>query len=99
MRTYYVYVMASAGRTLYVGVTSDLQRRVIEHKQGVVDGFTKKYQADRLVYFEQTSDVRSAIQREKRLKWWPRKWKVKLIETTNPEWKDLAEDWYDEVQE
>jgi putative endonuclease len=68
MHEYYVYIMASAGRTLYVGVTNDLQRRVWEHKQKIHDGFTKKYSVDKLVYYESTPDVRSAIQREKQLK-------------------------------
>jgi putative endonuclease len=94
MNTYYVYMMSNTNRGIYIGFTNDLRRRVYEHKQGLVEGFTQKYQMHRLVYFEETGDVRAAIEREKRLKWWPRRWKAKLIESTNPEWKDLAADWY-----
>jgi putative endonuclease len=95
MHEYYVYIMASAGRTLYVGVTNDLQRRVWEHKQKLHEGFTKKYNVDKLVYCESTPDIASAVLREKRLKRWHRQWKMELIEKVNPEWKDLAEDWYE----
>jgi len=77
--------------TLYIGVTNDLVRRVYEHKEGLVEGFTKKYKVDRLVYFEETNDVESAITREKRLKKWNRQWKIELIEKENPEWEDLYE--------
>lgn len=77
---------------LYVGFTSDLQKRVWEHKNGVVEGFTKRYFVHRLVYYEQTENVLSAIEREKRIKKWNREWKVRLIEERNPEWKDLSED-------
>jgi len=90
MNTYYVYILASGRNgTLYVGVTNDLIRRVDEHKRGKVGGFTKKYAVNNLVYFEQTSDVVSAIAREKLLKRWKRIWKIELIERDNPEWKDL----------
>jgi putative endonuclease len=75
--------------TLYIGVTSDLIKRVYEHKNDLVDGFTKKYGIHNLVYYEQTEDVNSAIQREKRLKAWKRQWKIELIEQMNPNWKDL----------
>ena len=92
MKSYYVYMLASKRNgTLYIGVTNDLIRRVYEHKQGLVEGFTKKYKVDRLVFFEDTNDVESAITREKRLKKWNRKWKIELIEKQNPEWKDLYE--------
>ena len=88
---YYVYIMASQRNgTLYIGMTNDLIRRVYEHKQGVVDGFTKTYRVDRLVYYEQTDDVRSAIQRERNLKHWNRDWKIALIEEHNPDWHDLS---------
>ena len=90
MRQYYVYIMASRGRTLYVGVTNDLERRVYEHKQGLASGFTGRYKVTKLVYHEATSDVRSAIAREKQLKAWRRKKKVALVESINPEWKDLS---------
>ena len=90
--TYYVYIMASQPNdTLYVGMTSDLVRRIYEHKTDVVEGFTNRYQVHRLVYFEQTEDVRSAIQRERNLKRWNRDWKIALIEEHNPEWRDLSE--------
>jgi putative endonuclease len=89
-RTYYVYILASGRHgTLYVGVTNDLIRRAYEHKEGFVDGFTRKYGVYSLVYFESVGDIEQAILREKRLKRWRRDWKVKLIETDNPEWRDL----------
>ena len=92
-KTYYVYILASKRNgTLYTGVTNNLLRRVSEHKSGAVDGFTKKYEVDKLVYFESTNDVRVAITREKQIKKWLRKWKIKLIEAQNPEWKDLYEE-------
>jgi putative endonuclease len=93
MRTYYVYLMASRSRTLYVGVTNDLQRRVFEHKTKRVPGFTSKYNITRLVHFEMTSDVRAALAREKQIKAWRREKKVTLIEAENPGWRDLSEDW------
>ncbi|MFQ5676480.1 MAG: GIY-YIG nuclease family protein [bacterium] len=93
-RSYYIYILASKRNgTLYIGVTNDLIRRVYEHKNDVVDGFTKKYQVHRLVYYEETNDVYEALQREKRMKKWKRQWKIKLIEEMNPEWRDL----YDEI--
>jgi len=92
-KKYYVYLLASKRNgTLYIGVTSDLKKRVWEHKNNTTDGFTKKYQIHILVYFEQTSNIRSAIAREKQLKNWKRKWKTKLIESRNPEWKNLSSD-------
>lgn len=93
MKTYYVYILASKRNgTLYIGMTKDLLRRVDEHKRSVVVGFTRKYNIKRLVYFEETTDVRSAIYREKQLKWWRRKWKIELIEKENPELVDLSEE-------
>ena len=94
MRQYYIYRMASRARTLYVGVTNDLERRVFEHKQGQPGGFTGKYNVTKLVYHEPTSDVSSAIAREKELKGWRRSKKVALVESVNSEWKDLALRWY-----
>ena len=95
MKIYYVYILASKRNgTLYIGVTNDLVRRVYEHKNNLVDGFSKEYGVHRLVYYEQYGDVEFAIQREKYLKQWNRKWKLELIEKKNPEWKDL----YDEVR-
>ena len=90
MRQYYLYIMASRGRTLYVGMTNDLERRVYEHKQGNKGGFTERYRIAKLVYHETTSDVRTAIEREKQLKGWRRSKKVALVESVNPEWEDLA---------
>ena len=95
MHEYYVYIMASRGRTLYVGVTNDLVRRVFEHKEGLTAGFTAKYKITKLVYFEDTSGVRTAVEREKQLKAWRRSKKVALVESANLEWKDLSLRWYD----
>jgi putative endonuclease len=94
MRTSYVYIMASRSRVLYTGVTSDLVRRVGEHKQGLTPGFTSKYHVTRLVYFETFMDVRDAIAREKQLKSWARVRKVRLVEEKNPTWEDLARSWF-----
>lgn len=86
----YVYIMASQRNgTLYIGVTSNLIQRVHQHKTGKADGFTKKYKVHLLVYYELIEDINSAIQREKQLKAWKRKWKIDLIEKDNPSWKDL----------
>jgi len=87
---YWVYILASrVGGTLYIGVTNDLVRRVYEHRQGLVEGFTKKRAVHRLIHFEQFDDIENAIRREKRLKSWNRAWKIRLIEETNPDWIDL----------
>lgn len=89
-KTYYVYIMANKRNgTLYTGVTSDLLKRVYEHKNELVDGFTAKHGIKLLVWYNQTSDVISAIHKEKQIKNWQRKWKLDLIEKTNPSWKDL----------
>jgi putative endonuclease len=94
MRTYYVYILASdRNGTLYVGVTSDLSRRVWEHKEGLTPGFTSKHGVVRLVWYEEYSDISDAITREKRLKRWRRAWKLRLIEAHNPQWLDLYETW------
>ena len=77
---------------IYVGVTGNLIKRVFEHKKGLVKGFTNKYWVKRLVYFEETTDIKSAITREKQIKKWKRKWKIELIEKDNPEWRDLYPD-------
>ena len=90
MKQYYVYIMTNNSRTLYIGITSDITKRVYEHKNKLVEGFTKKYNIDRLVYYEVTNDVNAAITREKQLKKWRREKKVKLIEEFNPEWRDLS---------
>ena len=91
-KPYYVYIMASKRNgTLYVGVTNDLIRRVYEHKTSVVEGFTEKYRVHKLVYWEQSDNVESAIQREKQLKRWNRQWKIALIEKQNSNWEDMYE--------
>jgi putative endonuclease len=88
-----VYIMASKPNgTLYIGVTSNLQKRVWEHKSDSVDGFTKRYGVHRLVYFELHQDMLMAIAREKQLKKWKRAWKLELIEAQNPDWKDLSDE-------
>jgi putative endonuclease len=94
-REFWVYILASIRRVLYIGVTNDLQRRVFEHKNHLVPGFTARYGIDTLVYFESTNDVHEALAREKQLKGWLRKKKVALIEGTNPRWEDLAAEWFD----
>jgi len=87
---YYIYILANKRNgTLYIGVTSNLVKRVYEHKNNIVDGFTKKYSIHKLVYYEITDDIESAIRREKQLKKWNRKWKINLIENSNPKWIDL----------
>jgi putative endonuclease len=95
MKTYYVYIMSSKTGTLYVGITSDIKKRVYEHKNHLVPGFTDKYKIDRLVYIETFGDALSAIACEKQIKRWRREKKVVLIESTNPQWVDLAADWYE----
>lgn len=93
MKTYYVYILASQRNgTLYIGVTSNLIKRVYEHKNDFVDGFTKKYSVKMLVYYEQVNDIHIAIHRETQMKKWNRKWKLELIEKENPDWKDLYEE-------
>ena len=94
-RGYYVYLLSNRTRTLYVGVTNDLQRRINEHKNRLVEGFTKRYHLNYLVYFEETTDVSVAIAREKQIKSWRRAKKIDLIESSNPQWKDLSLDWYE----
>jgi len=93
--TYFSYIVASRSHTLYIGVTSDLHKRVFEHKWREHDGFTERYNCDRLVWFERYQDVQKAIAREKQLKGWRREKKISLIEKANPAWVDLARDWYD----
>ena len=87
---YFVYILASRmGGTLYIGVTNDLLRRAWEHREGLAEGFSKKYHVHRLVYFEAHEDVEAAILREKQMKKWRRAWKIALIEERNPRWEDL----------
>ena len=95
-RQYYVYIMTNRVRTLYVGVTNDLMRRVYEHKRKLVPGFTTKYNLTWLAYYEQTSDISSAIAREKQIKSWRRSKKVELIEAMNLRWKDLSLEWFED---
>ena len=92
---YFVYIMSSQTRVLYIGVTNDLERRVQQHKDGVGSAFTSRYRVKRLVHYEETSDVHAALARERYLKGWARARKVALIESENPEWKDLSEGWID----
>lgn len=90
MSQYYVYILASERNgTLYTGVTSDLIGRIYQHKTGLVEGFTKTYEVNRLVYYEVHDDIREAITREKRIKKWRRAWKIRMIQENNPEWDDL----------
>ncbi|NTU98089.1 MAG: GIY-YIG nuclease family protein [Chlorobiaceae bacterium] len=92
MHDYYVYILASKMHgTLYTGITNNLERRVFEHKVKLIDGFTKKYSVDKLVYFESCMDVKDAIVREKQIKGWKREKKIALIESSNPGWEDLSE--------
>jgi putative endonuclease len=93
MRQYYIYILSNHSRGLYVGVTNNLQRRLSEHKQKLIPGFTRIYNLNRLVYYETTRSIRPAILREKQIKGLLRAKKVALIESANPEWKDLSEEW------
>ena len=93
MKQYYVYILASKRNgTLYIGVTNNLLKRVDEHKNKLIDGFTKKYNVHNLVYYEQYNDISCAITREKQMKKWKRKYKLELIEKSNPDWIDLYKD-------
>ena len=97
MRSYYIYIMSSPRGVLYTGVTNNIWFRVLTHKQKKQPGFTKKYNVTRLVYYEETSDIYAALEREKEIKGWRRSKKIKLVESLNPIWEDLAEEWYSEV--
>ena len=90
---YWVYIVSSISKTLYVGVTNDIRRRMYEHKTGAVPGFTSQYQINRLVYYESFLDIRAAIDREKGIKRWGRARKLRLIELKNPGWADLSDGW------
>jgi putative endonuclease len=90
-RQYYVYILTNkADKVIYIGVTNNLERRIFEHKNKLVEGFTKRYNLTKLVYYQITNDVKSAIGREKQLKNWHRDWKINLTNQFNPEWKDLS---------
>jgi putative endonuclease len=92
-KTYYVYILASKRNgILYIGVTNNLERRLYEHRNNLLEGFTNKYNVHHLVSYEDVNDIQSALQREKQLKRWDRRWKLELIEKANPEWRDLAND-------
>lgn len=93
MKHYYVYIMTNKSRTVYTGVTNDLVRRIFEHKQKIVEGFTKKYNITKLVWYEEFNNAQEAIECEKRIKGWIRKKKISLIESKNPAWKDLSMEW------
>ncbi len=94
MRSYYVYILTNwNNKVMYIGVTNNLPRRLYEHKNGLAEGFTKRYNIHKLVYYEQTKDVNSALAREKQLKGLLRAKKNAIVETINPQWKDLSEEW------
>ena len=95
MKRFYVYILSSKSKVLYVGMTNELSRRTFEHKNGLIEGFTKKYNVNSLVYYEIQNDFESAIKREKQLKNWHRQWKINFIETRNKDWKDL----YPEIED
>jgi len=94
--SYFVYIMTNKSRTLYTGITNDLERRVLEHKSKQIPGFTQKYNITQLVYYEETDDIGIAIAREKQIKGWLRKKKIDLIETMNPHWVDLSLEWFED---
>jgi putative endonuclease len=98
MRKYFVYILSSKNRTLYIGFTHILARRIYEHKLGLIDGFTKKYNVNRLVNYEAHPTLTSAVKREKQLKNWHRQWKINLIESVNKEWKDLYSEISDPIK-
>jgi putative endonuclease len=95
MKQYYVYIMTNKSRTLYAGVTNNLERRIYEHKHQMGSTFTTRYNITRLVYFEVFAEIRDAIAREKQIKGWLRAKKIALIESVNPKWRDLSADWYE----
>ncbi|MBS4027594.1 MAG: GIY-YIG nuclease family protein [Ignavibacteriales bacterium] len=94
-KKYYVYILSSVSRTLYVGMTSNLERRMYEHKHKLIKGFTEKYNVNQLMYFEEFRLVFDAIEREKQIKSWRREKKLNLIETMNPLWRDLSDGWFE----
>jgi putative endonuclease len=98
VKKYYVYILTNRpNRVLYVGVTNNIKKRVLQHKQKVHEGFTKRYNVTKLIHYEETEDVRSAIIREKEIKGWLREKKMKLIKDSNPEFEDLSQGWYEEI--
>ena len=96
MNDYYVYILTNwNNKVMYVGVTNNIERRLYEHRNKLIDGFTSKYNINKLVYFENTTDVTAAIQREKQIKGWNRNKKNELVESVNPDWEDLSKQWED----
>ena len=93
MHEYYVYILSNVSRTLYIGFTSNLEKRMYEHRMKLVDGFTRRYNVTMLAYFEQTNDPEAALLRERELKGWRREKKIALIESSNPTWSDLSQEW------
>lgn len=93
MKQYFVYIMANKAKMIYIGVANDLKRRIYQHKQKLIQGYTAQYNLTQLVYFETTSDIKAAILREKKLKGWLRARKIELIESMNPTWQDLSAEW------
>lgn len=98
MPEYYVYIISNHSRTLYTGMSSNLEQRVLQHKLKILDGFTKRYNIDRLVWYEVFHDVNQAIEAEKTIKGWRRSKKIELVEAQNSDWDDLAVGWYSAVQ-
>jgi len=96
--SYFVYIVANRSHNLYTGVTNNLERRIVEHREGLVPGFTKRYRIHRLVYYEAFGDISAAIAREKQIKGWDRKKRISLIEADNPSWLDLAESLFPKLQ-
>jgi putative endonuclease len=94
MKNYYVYILSNKSKTLYTGITNDLIRRIFEHKHKLVEGFTKKYNITKLVWFKEFNSAQETIYCEKRIKGWVRRKKISLIEIENPEWKDLSMEWF-----
>ncbi len=93
MKEYFIYIMAINSKTIYIWVTNNLEKRVFEHKNWIIEWFTKKYECHNLVYFEKFNNINEAIESEKKLKNWKRKWKEDLIEKENPYWEDLSKKW------
>ena len=94
MKSYYVYILTNKGnKVLYIGITSNLKQRILQHKEKMIEGFTEKYNVKKLVYYEETNSIEAAICREKQMKKWNREWKINLINKFNPKWEDL----YDKV--
>ncbi|HJW89742.1 MAG TPA: GIY-YIG nuclease family protein [Anaerolineales bacterium] len=98
MKHYYIYILANKTGTIYTGVTNNLQLRVYQHKAKLVEGFTKKYNVNRLIYYEETNDVQVALAREKEIKSWRRRKKLDLVRTLNPKFEDLSAGWFEDIE-